>query len=133
MIETWAGPPGANCWELNADRALSAIERGNDISKFHRFLEDRDDQELPETVQAFLGDCGRKGKALEVGAEATLIHCRDAESANLVCAQEELKDRCHRCHETLLAVESAHLPKFRKTVRSLGFGVVFPAHDGKSD
>jgi len=133
MLETWAEPIEANCWELNADRALAAIERGNAVTEFRRFLEDRDDQELPETVQAFLGDCGRKGKALEAGAEATLIHCRDAETANLVCAQKELKGQCHRCHETLLAVESAQLPKLRKTARSLGLGVALRAHDDNSD
>lgn len=123
LLETWAEAIEANAWKLDCERALTAVERGQSPADFAEFLRNHDSQELPETVQAFIADSERNGQALQLGGEASFIRCRDAETANLICAQKELDDHCHRCNETLLAVASAQLPKFRKTVRSLGLGI----------
>lgn len=122
-LETWAEPDEENVWKLNTERALEAVERGHRASDFAKFLTNHDDQELPETVQAFLTNCERDGKALVIQGEATLIHCRDANTAKLICAQKELQGHCHRCGETLLAVTTTQLKKFRKVARSLGLGI----------
>lgn len=124
QLETWAEPIEAHTWKLDTDRALDAVERGQSAADFADFLRQRDNQELPETVEGFLRDCEQKGKALQNSGEATLIRCRDPETANLVCAQKELQGQCHRCGETLLAVTTTQLPKFRKVARTLGLGFV---------
>jgi hypothetical protein len=123
-LETWAEPEEPDTWKLDAEHALEAVERGQSAAEFAEFLSSRDDQALPDTVEAFLLNCERNGKALKTCGEAALINCRDAETATLVCAQKELHGHCHRCGETLLAVTTTQLPKFRKIARSLGLGLV---------
>ena len=124
LLETWAEPVEADVWRLNTTRALEAVERGQSASEFADFLQERDSQPLPETVEGFLRDCERDGTAVRNRGEAYLFDCRDAETAHLICAQAELKGQCYPCGETKLAVVGSQLPKFRKVVRSLGLGVV---------
>lgn len=123
LLETWAESIEAKTWKLDGERSLRAVERGQSPAEFASFLRQHESQELPETVQAFLAESERKGQALQIGGEATFIRCCDAATADLICAQKELQNHCHRCGETLLAVASAQLPKFRKIIRSLGLGI----------
>lgn len=124
MIETWAEPLGANIWRLNQERALDAVERGRCTREFASFLQERDEQPLPETVEAFCKASESNGTAVRCKGEAVLFECRDAATATLLCRQKELDRLCYRAGETTIAVPSAHVPKFRKCARSLGFGVV---------
>lgn len=124
LLETWAEPVESGTWQLDRELALDAVERGQSATDFADFLRRHDNQELPETVEAFLLNAERNGKALKTGGEATFVRCRDAETATLLCDQKELRSHCHRCGDTLLAVERDQLPKFRKVARSLGLGVI---------
>jgi len=124
LLETWAEPVASDTWNLHTGRTLDAVERGQSAADFADFLRRHDDQELPETVEAFLLNAERDGQALKTGGEATFVHCRDAATAALLCDQKELHGHCHQCGETLLAVTTAQMPKFRRVARSLGLGVV---------
>ena len=124
IIETWAEPLGANIWRLNQERALDAIERGRCTREFASFLQERDEQPLPETVEAFCRASETNGTAVRCHGEAVLFECRDAATADMLCRQKELDRLCYRAGETTIAVPCAHVPRFRKCARSLGFGVV---------
>jgi len=124
MIETWAEPLGGNIWRLNPERALDAIERGRCVREFASFLQERDEQPLPETVEAFCKASESNGTAVRCTGEAVLFECRDAAAATMLCQQKELDHLIYRAGETVVAVPSAHVQRFRKCARSLGFGVV---------
>jgi len=133
QLETWAEPIKGDSWKLDHERSLEAIERGHKPTDFAEFLNKHDDQDLPDTVKGFLRNCERTGKALQICGEAFLVRCRDAETADLICAQKELEGHCYRSGETALTVTAEQLAKFRKVVRSLGIGFTphtqgFPRH-----
>lgn len=123
QLETWAEPVDPRNWQLDANRALEAVERGQSAADFADFLQRCDSQPLPETVQAFLKRIESDGKAVRRSGEAQLFECRDVATANVVRAQESLHGLCHSCGERMLAVPIDQLPKFRKVVRSLGLGL----------
>lgn len=122
LLETWAEPVQPGSWRLEREKSLAAIEKGHDIKELRDFLESRDDNPLPEKVDAFIRHCERNGKALKIGASAILIECRDAEVADTVATHKETAGLCLRAGPKTLAVRSEHLDKFRAKVRVLGFG-----------
>ena len=124
QIETWAESISQGIWQLEASRALEAVERGQSVEDFTEFLQRCDDQPLPETVIGFLKASQSDGQAVRNRGEAQFFDCRDAGTATIICAQRELQGQCFRCGETLLAVPESHVTKFRKVVRSLGLGIV---------
>ena len=123
LLENWAEPVAAGRWLLNREKALSAIEKGYDIAELRTFLASRDDMPLPDTVEAFIQQCERNGKALKTLGSAVLIECRDDETAGLIAAHKETAALCLRAGPTILAVRTAHLNKFRERVRVLGLGM----------
>lgn len=121
QIEAWAEPVGKNAWRIDPARALASVEAGQDPAEFAAYLGERDEQPLPETVQAFLKKVADDGRALHLGETARLVHCRDAATAALLA--DSPGSHCRRIGETLLAVPEGKLDTFRKRVRSLGLGI----------
>lgn len=122
LIETWAEPLDGGLWRLDPTQARDAIERGNSTTDFQKFLEQADDQPIPETVSGFLKKAQHDAQALKSGGEAFFYLCRDSQTADMLLEQKELKPICFRCGDTRLAVPSKHLAKFQKHVRQLGLG-----------
>ncbi len=81
LLETYAEPESDDLWRLSRDKALSAVENGNQISELQAFLVSRDEQPLPETVESFITTTQRQAKALTHKGVALLIECVDAEVA----------------------------------------------------
>lgn len=123
QLETWAEPAGGEVFRLDEPRALEAIEAGHDPDGFARFLEERDDQPLPETMTAFLKQARENGGAVRQSGGAILFECRDARTADMISNRRELSKICLRAGEATLAVREDGLAKFRKQVRLLGFGI----------
>ena len=89
LLENWAVPVQAGSWRLDREKALSAIEKGYDIAELRGFLESRDDMPLPESVESFIRQCERNGKALKTVGSAVLIECRDNETAEAIAGHKE--------------------------------------------
>jgi hypothetical protein len=123
LLNTWAGAPTPEGWQLDRSRALAAVERGSDITELRHFLESRVDQPLPEPVASFIQRCERDGHALRPGASALLIECRDVQTADTVAGHKETASLCLRAAATTLVVRTEHLDKFRERVRILGLGM----------
>ena len=47
---------------------LKTIEAGHDVRALSDFLQERDEQPLPDTVAAFFRDAVERARALEIGA-----------------------------------------------------------------
>ncbi|MBI3373485.1 MAG: hypothetical protein HY017_17295 [Betaproteobacteria bacterium] len=123
LLENWAEPVQAGSWRLDREKALSAIEKGHDIAELRSFLESRDDNLLPESIESFIRQCERNGKALRMVGNAVLVECRDNETAEVISGHRETGSLCTRAGPTTLVVRTDQLDKFRERVRLLGFGM----------
>ena len=124
LLELWAAPVEADIWQLDRQKALTAIESGHDIGVLRQFLENGDDMPLPELVDSFLKRCARDGQALKAGAPAVLIECRDSDTADFVAMHKETGPLCMRAGPKTLVVRQENVSKFREKVHVLGLGLV---------
>ena len=94
-----------------------------DCGPWRGFLESRDDMPLPESVDSFIRQCERNGKALKTVGNAVLIECRDSETAETIAGHKETGALCLRAGPKSLVVRTDHLDKFHERIRLLGFGM----------
>ncbi len=123
QLENWAQPEGDEVFRLDETLALDAVESGQDPDNFARFLEERDDQPLPESAIAFLRQARENGQAMRQSGSAHLFECRDARTAKTVSANKDLARLCLLAGGTTLVVREEDLAKFRRHVRTLGLGI----------
>jgi hypothetical protein len=122
QLETWAERESDGVFRLDDFRAIEAIETGQEPEGFARFLEERDDQPLPETITAFLEQARFNGRAVRQSGNAILFECANSFIAEQISQCKEVKAFCYRAGETTLAVREESLTKFRKQVHLLGLG-----------
>lgn len=123
LLDTWAEKETETVWRLNRDKILNAIENGHAITDLHEFLQVRDQQGLPETVEGFLTSTARKASALKPTGTALLIECVSAELAEHIAQHEHTQQWCLRAGERHLAVNLDAESQFRKAVHGLGYGM----------
>ncbi|MDP1589257.1 MAG: hypothetical protein Q8M07_16020 [Prosthecobacter sp.] len=121
QIEAWAEPKEPNVWQADSERALASVEAGRDPAEFAAYLQERDEQPLPEKFEAFLKKATSDGRALRRGEPAQLFHCRDAATATLIVTS--LSSICQKAGDSTLVVPESKLDAFRKRVRSFGYGI----------
>ena len=123
VLETWANAESDAVWRLDRDRILAAVESGHDADGLRRFLAERDDQPLPETVEGFLRDAERGARALRTQGMGLLIECVDADIAARLATDARTARLCLRAGERHLVVRTKSEAAFRKAVRALGYGM----------
>jgi len=121
QIESWAEPKEENVWQADPERALASVEAGRAPAEFASYLQERDDQPLPEKMEAFLKKAAEDGHALRRGEPAQLFHCRDAATATLISTS--LSSICQKAGDSTLVVPESKLDSFRKRIRSFGYGI----------
>ncbi|MGH9753319.1 MAG: helicase-associated domain-containing protein [Blastocatellia bacterium] len=123
LLETYAEKESDKVWRLSRERALAAVESGNQIKELREFLQARDEQPLPETVEGFIVTTDRQARALKNTGAALLIECADAELAELIANHERTKKLCLRAGERHLVIKVDAEEQFRKAVHLLGYGM----------
>ncbi|MBK6905643.1 MAG: hypothetical protein IPH08_00435 [Rhodocyclaceae bacterium] len=123
VLDTWLLALGDDAWSLDEAKAIAAVEQGLDPVALRDFLSERDDQPLPERVDAFVQRAQRQGRALSVIGPALLIQCADATIAERLATDKAAGKLCQRVGETQLAVRQEHEEKFRAVVRGMGVGL----------
>lgn len=123
LLETYAEKESDTLWHLSRERALAAVESGNQIKELREFLAARDEQPLPETVEDFITTTERQAKALKKTGTALLIECANAELAELIANHERTKKLCLRAGERHLVVKVEAEEQFRKALHLLGYGM----------
>lgn len=123
LLETYAERESDNVWRLSREKSLAAVESGSQIAELREFLQARDEQPLPETVEGFIVTTDRQARALKNTGTALLVECADAELAELIANHERTKKLCLRAGERHLAVKADAEEQFRKTVHLLGYGM----------
>jgi hypothetical protein len=122
-LDTWAVESTDKSWRLDRQKAVGAIEKGRDIAELRVFLQTREDQPLPETVESFIKTTGKQGKALKISGTALLIDCENAEIAAMIATHRETAGLCLRAGDRQLVVRLENEEKFRNLIRILGFGM----------
>jgi hypothetical protein len=122
-LDTWAEQATDKSWRLDRQKAVGAIEKGHDIAELRAFLQAREEQPLPETVEFFMKTTQKHGKALKIKGPALLIDCEDAEIADMIATRKETTGLCLRAGDRQLVVRLENEEKFRTLIRSLGFGM----------
>ena len=123
LLETWAERESDEVWRLDRDKALSAVEGGHQIAELREFLQARDEQPLPETVEGFIATTDRQARALKNIGVTLLIECADTEITDLIANHERTKKLCLRAGERHLVVKVDAEEQFRKAVNLLGYGM----------
>ena len=122
-LGAWGVQETPHSWRLDRHKAIAAMERGHSLDDLHAFLQARDEQPLPETVQSFIATCRKNGKALKVAGTTLLIECADEQIALLVAGHKLNAGLCLRASDRHLVVRLEHEEKFRALVRTLGLGM----------
>lgn len=123
LLETYAEPVSDTVWQLSRPRAVAAVESGHKMAELRDFLQARDPQPLPETVESFLVTTERQARAMHIKGAAVLVECVDAATADMVASHEQTKKLCQRAGERSLVVLSTAEETFRQAVHTLGYGM----------
>ncbi len=123
LLETWAEKEADTVWKLSQEKSLAALENGAQIAELREFLQQRDEQELPETVESFIRKTERNARALKHKGSALLIECVDAETAATIANHDRLKKLCQRAGDKHLVVLAEDETAFRKLLHVIGYGM----------
>jgi hypothetical protein len=123
LLDTYAERESDDVWRLSRDKALAAVENGNQIAELQAFLGARDEQPLPDTVESFIATTERQAKALVNKGTALLIECVDAAVAEQVATHDVTKPLCQRAGDRHLVVQLDAEGPFRKALHTLGYGM----------
>ena len=123
MLDTYAEREAGSSWRLSRNKAVSAVERGRQISELEDFLQSHDEQPLPETVEAFIRATQKNGKALKNAGTALIIECADEATAELIATNQCTKKLCQKLGDKNLVVKNADEESFRKAIHILGYGM----------
>jgi hypothetical protein len=122
-LDTWAVEATDKGWQLDRQKAVEAIEKGHDIAELRAFLQTREDQPLPETVESFIKITEKQGKAMKISGTALLIDCENEEIAVMIATRKETAGLCLRAGDRQLVIRLENEEKFRTQIRILGFGM----------
>jgi len=111
-------------WYINQARTMEAIENGHQVAELREFLQARDEQPLPETVERFITDAEKNSRLLHESGAAHLIECTDAALAELIAADERTKHYCLRAGDQHLVVPAKSEAQFRKALHLLGYCIL---------
>ncbi|HJU53313.1 MAG TPA: hypothetical protein VJ715_02035 [Pyrinomonadaceae bacterium] len=121
LLQTYAEKESDSVWYLDRARTMAALENGHQIAELREFLQARDEQPLPETVEAFLRESERNAVRLRDRGPAVLVECTDAALAEELAQHEKTKPLCLRAGEKHLVVSATDEERFRQALHNLGY------------
>ncbi len=129
LLENWATQESESTWRLDRQKSMLAIERGFDGQQLIDFLQERDEQPLPQQVEHFVRTNQSQGQALRVVATSLLLECADAHIARKIATHPDSKGLCLLAGERHLVVRCEFESRFRDVVHRQGWGIM---QSGKS-
>ena len=125
FLENFAEKEDTNAWRLSREKTINALENGQRIEALREFLQKREEQFLPETVEGFLRDTEKRAVALADQGTARIVECETAKIADEIAANPHTKKLCQRIGKKSLAIFEQDEKKFRETVRKIGYGMKY--------
>ncbi len=89
------------------------------------FLQSREEQLLPETVEGFLRETGKRAVALKDKGAAIIVECETANIADELAGNPHAKKICQRVGVKSIAIFASDEKKFRETIRKIGYGIKY--------
>ena len=123
FLKNYAVKETENVWRLSRELTINALENGQNIKSLSEFLQSREEQFLPETVEGFLRETEKRAAALKNKGTAIIIECETAEIADEIAANPHTKKICQRFGKKSLAVFTEYEKNFREIVKKIGYGV----------
>lgn len=123
LLDTWCIKVEENSWQLDKAKIMAALERGMKITELSDFLRQREEQPLPESVEALMNQCAKNIGALKSIKPALLIECIDRDIATSIAEHREAKKLCLLAGERHLVVRSEHEERLRELIRVIGYGM----------
>ena len=123
FLRNFAEKETENLWHLSRELIISAMENGQKIEELRDFLQSREEQLLPDMVEGFLRETGKRAVALKDKGTAIIVECETAEIADEIAANPHTKKFCQRLGKKSLAILSEHEKSFREIVRKIGYGI----------
>ena len=102
---------------------INALENGQQIKALREFLQKREEQFLPETVEGFLRDTEKRAAALTDKGSAKIIECETEKIAAEISENPHTKKLCQRIGKKSLAIFEQDEKKFKETIRKIGYGM----------
>lgn len=125
MLESFADGTSETEWQFSIIRTLKTIEAGHDVRALSDFLQERDEQPLPDTVAAFFHDAVERDRAIRNRGDAKLIECVDAALAERIANAAAVKNYCLRAGDRHLVVPANREQHFRRELEKLGYILSF--------
>ncbi len=94
LLDTWAEALPDGLWRLDSSKALEALEKGHDISALQQFLANHASAPLPDNLALFVSDTQANAKAVKIGAQAVLLTCRNATTAQHITEHPLMQSLC---------------------------------------
>ncbi len=120
-LEQYALPKSDYVWALDRQLILERLEAGTPVKQVREFLTTYGENELPDTVEAFLNDLDRRSAAVKASSEAILIEIRDKETAALIAHDRSARKYCHLAGDSHVVVPKQHEKPFRKALKTMGY------------
>lgn len=124
FLERFCEKISEGAWRLSPQKVLECTETGIGVSEIRKFLEDRNHNELPQPVLAFLKDMKKRTGQVKDMGPARMIVCATNTLARLIADDKRLRDLCMHAGGRLVVVPSKNEAQFKKALRELGYGMV---------
>ena len=125
FLKNYAVKESENVWRLSRELTINALENGQKIESLSEFLQSREEQFLPETVEGFLRETEKRSAALKEKGKAIVIECETTEIADEIAQNSNIKKLCQRFGKKSLVVFEADEKNFREIVRKIGYGLKY--------
>ena len=125
FLENFAEKEDEATWCLSRELTINALENGQNIEALREFLEIREEQLLPETVEGFLRETNRRAAALKDKGMARIVECETPGIADEISENPHTKKICQRVGKKSLAILAEDEKKFREIIKKIGYGIKY--------
>ncbi|MCK5130798.1 MAG: helicase-associated domain-containing protein [Candidatus Sabulitectum sp.] len=120
-LEMFAEQTSDMVWKVSKENILLSIEQGSSIDELLEFIENHSENQLPNTLQVFLDDMGRKIKSILSVSDAVLVKCNDSVTAAAIASDSSLKKICQLAGDNSVVVGKKNEKAFRARLRKKGY------------
>jgi hypothetical protein len=123
LLDGWAIRDSRGAWWLDAGRVLDYLASGSSIADISRFLMEKSQNELPETLQVWLSGIAAKASAVKGIEQALLIEMCDEKTAATIAGHDDAGTLVRHAGGKYLVVATRNLSAFRNALKKLGYAL----------
>lgn len=121
LLNGWAIRDSQGAWWLDAGRVLDCLASGGSVADISRFLVEKSQNELPESLQGWLSGIEAKASAVKGIEQALLIEMCDEKDAAAIVGHDDAGAFSRHAGGKYLVVPTRNLRAFRNALKKLGY------------